>query len=72
VQALEERFRDLDSLRLAALRRLLRVPAPDLLALSLKLEFAAADQAWELKGSESCITAIAKDAQRLAETAQRT
>ena len=67
VRPLEERFGDLDSLRLAALRRLFRIPAPDLAALSLKLDFALADQAWELEGCESCLEAMAEDARRLAD-----
>jgi hypothetical protein len=66
VKPLEERFGDLDSLRLAALRRLFRVPAPDLGALSLKLDLALADQAWELEGCESCLATMAEDARRLA------
>jgi hypothetical protein len=45
---LEQRFGDLDDRRFAALRRLLRLPAPDLPALALKLDLAVADQAWEL------------------------
>jgi hypothetical protein len=36
-EALEERFERLDKLRLAAVRRLLRLPAADLPALALKL-----------------------------------
>jgi hypothetical protein len=66
VRVLEERFGDLDSLRLAALRRLFLIPAPDLAALSLKLDFAVADQAWELTGCETCLEAAAADARRLA------
>jgi hypothetical protein len=65
VKPLEERFGDLDSLRLAALRRLFHIPAPDLAALSLKLDLALADQAWELEGCESCLEAMADDARRL-------
>lgn len=65
VRELEEKFGDLDGLRLAALRRLLRLPSPDLAALSLKLDLAVADQAWELTGCESCLAAIANDARRL-------
>jgi hypothetical protein len=65
VRVLEERFGDLDSLRLAALRRLFRIPAPDLAALSLKLDLAVADQAWELTGCETCLEAAAADARRL-------
>ncbi|HEX6374948.1 MAG TPA: hypothetical protein VFZ91_04430 [Allosphingosinicella sp.] len=63
---LEARFERLDGLRLAALRRLLRFPAPDLSALALKLDLAVADQAWELGGCESCLSAAAADARRLA------
>jgi hypothetical protein len=66
VQPLEERFGDLDSLRLAALRRLFRIPAPDLAALALKLELAVADQALELEGCEECLSAMAEDSRRLA------
>ena len=65
VRVLEERFGDLDSLRLAALRRLFLIPAPDLAALALKLDLAAADQAWELTGCETCLEAAAADARRL-------
>ncbi|HEY0085892.1 MAG TPA: hypothetical protein VGB65_08265 [Allosphingosinicella sp.] len=65
VKPLEDRFGDIDSLRLAALRRLFQVPAPDLEALALKLELAVADQAWELEGCESCLDAMAKDARQL-------
>lgn len=64
-QPLEERFGALDDRRLAALRRLLRLPAPDLPALSLKLDLAVADLAWELTGCESCLEAMARDARRL-------
>jgi hypothetical protein len=65
VRELEERFGDLDSLRLAALRRLFLIPAPDLAALALKLDLAVADQAWELTGCETCLETAAADARRL-------
>jgi hypothetical protein len=65
VKPLEDRFGDLDSLRLAALRRLFRIPAPDLAALSLKLDLALADEAWELEGCEACLAVMAEDARRL-------
>lgn len=65
--ALELRFGRLDGLRLAALRRLLNLPAPDLRGLTLKLEFAVADLAWELDGCESCLAAAVADARRLAD-----
>jgi hypothetical protein len=63
---LEEEFGRLDSLRLAALRGLLRLSAPDLAALSLKLDLAVADLAWELDGCETCLAELSADAQRLA------
>jgi hypothetical protein len=67
--ALEERFGRLDSLRLAAVRRLLRLPAADLPALVLKLDIAVGEQAWEDSGSEDCLTVIAADARRISENA---
>jgi hypothetical protein len=65
--ALEARFEQLDKLRLAAVRRLLRLPAEDLPALALKLEIAVAEQAWEDSGSEDCLGRLRDDARRLAE-----
>jgi hypothetical protein len=64
-EALEERFERLDKLRLAAVRRLLRLPARDLPALVLKLDVAVAEQAWEDSGSEDCLVLIAADARRI-------
>jgi hypothetical protein len=66
-EAPEERFERLDKLRLAAVRRLLRLPAADLAALALKLEIAVAEQAWEDSGSEDCLERIRDDAARLAD-----
>jgi hypothetical protein len=63
--ALEERFEQLDKLRLAAVRRLLRLPAADLPGLVLKLDLAVAEQAWEDSGSEDCLALIAADARRI-------
>ena len=62
----EERFGALDSRRFAALRRLLRLAAPDVAALALKLDLAVADMAWELTGCETCLETLAADARRLA------
>ncbi|MEA2999697.1 MAG: hypothetical protein QOK17_1530 [Sphingomonadales bacterium] len=45
--------------------RLLRLPAPDLAALALKLDLAVADQAWELTGCETCLAGLQADARRL-------
>ena len=64
-EPLDERFDDLESLRLAALRRLLRAPAPDLPALSLKIDLTVDDQAWELTGAQPCLAALKADARRL-------
>jgi hypothetical protein len=50
----------------AAIKRLLRTPAPDLPALALKLDLLVAQQAWEMSGGESCLAAIRQDAHRLA------
>ncbi len=66
-EALEERFERLDKLRLAAVRRVLRVPAADLPALALKLDLAVAEHAWEDCGSEDCLERLRDDARRLAE-----
>lgn len=68
-EALEDRFERLDKLRLAAVRRLLRLPAADLPALVLKLDLVVAEQAWEDSASEDCLTLIAADARRIAEKA---
>lgn len=65
-EALEERFARFDGFRLAALRRLLRLPPPDLPTLAVKLDLAVADQAWELDGCEDCLSAIAADLRRFA------
>jgi len=65
-EPVEERFNDLECARLAALRRLLRAPAPDLPALALKIEVAIDNQAWELTDSEPCLAALKADAHRLA------
>ena len=62
---LEDRFGDLECGRLAALRRLLRAPAPNLPALPLKIELAVDNQAWELTGGDLCFAAVKADAQRL-------
>ena len=52
--------------RLAALRRLLQAPAPDLPALSLKIDFAVDDAAWELTGAETSLAALKADGRRFA------
>jgi hypothetical protein len=62
---LEDRANDLDCARLAALRRLLRLPAPDLPALGLKIALVVDDQAWELSGADTFLARLNADAQRL-------
>jgi hypothetical protein len=66
-EALEARFERLDKLRLAAVRRLLQLPAPNLPALVLKLDVAVAERAWEDSGSENCLERLRDDAKRLAD-----
>lgn len=63
---LDDRFSDFECARLQALRRLLRVPAPDLAALSLKIGLAVDERAWELTGAEPCLATLKADARRLA------
>jgi hypothetical protein len=50
----------------AALRRLLRTPAPDTAALARKLEFALDERSGEFFGDEAAMKAIKRDARRLA------
>jgi len=50
----------------AAIKRLLRTPAPDARGLAVKLELLFAEQAWEMAGGELCLAAVLRDAQRLA------
>jgi hypothetical protein len=50
----------------AAIKRLLRSPAPDVRALAVKLELLFAQQAWEMNGGELCLAATLSDARRLA------
>jgi hypothetical protein len=64
-QALDDRFGRLDDVRLAALRRRLRAPAPDLAALSLKIDLVVGDQAWELSGADRFLAALKTDARKL-------
>lgn len=65
-EPIEERFGDLESARLAALRRLLRARAPNVDALALKIELLIDEQAWELTGAEACLSAIRDDGRHLA------
>jgi hypothetical protein len=62
---LDERFNRLECERLAALTRLLRVPAPDLPALTLKIDLIIAEAVWELSDAGSCLAVLKTDARRL-------
>ncbi|MDQ4087129.1 MAG: hypothetical protein M3177_03810 [Pseudomonadota bacterium] len=64
-EPLEERFNDLESARLDALRSLLRLPAPDLPAFALKIALTVDNQAWELTAAQPCLAALKADARRL-------
>jgi hypothetical protein len=50
----------------AALKRLLRVPAPDLAALAWKLDLILDQELWELTGADRCLAALRQDAHRFA------
>jgi hypothetical protein len=50
----------------AALKKLLRTPAPGPAALAAKLDLLVEHLAWELTGGEKCLAALQRDARRLA------
>ena len=50
----------------AALKRLLRVPAPDLAALAMKLDLILDQALWELTGADRFLAALRADAHRFA------
>ena len=49
----------------AALKRLLRTPAPDLRCLALKLDLAIDHEIAELTGGKACLLVLKRDARRL-------
>ncbi len=59
---LDERFNRLECARLAALAGLLRLPAPDLPALALKIALIVDEAAWELTDPQPCLAALKADA----------
>jgi hypothetical protein len=65
-QPFEDRLNALDSVREAALKRLLRTSAPDLPALALKIELAVDEEVATLAGGERCLAALKADGWRLA------
>jgi hypothetical protein len=50
----------------AAMRRLMRTPAPDVPALALKIELAVDHEIGSLTGGERCLATLKADARRLA------
>lgn len=58
-------FDERECARLDALRRLMRAPAPDLLALRLKIELAVDEDVATLTDARPCLAALRADARRL-------
>jgi hypothetical protein len=50
----------------AALKKLLRTPAPGAAQLATKLDLLVRHEMWELTGAETCLSAMREDARRLA------
>lgn len=63
--ASEERFGDCLCAFYAAMRRLLRAPAPDLDALAAKIALVVDHEVATLTGGERCLAALKADARRL-------
>lgn len=63
---LDDAFGDRLGAFYAALRRLLRTPAPDFEALTLKIELAVDHDVGTLTGGERCLAVLKADARRLA------
>jgi hypothetical protein len=64
-ERLEAEYGRLESLRVAALRRLLLLPAPEGRALARKIALIVDDQAWELAGADAFLARLKADAGRL-------
>lgn len=63
---LDDRFGDHLGAFYAALRRLLRTPAPDFAALTIKIVLAVDHEVGTLTGGERCLAVLKADARRLA------
>ena len=63
---LDDRFGDFLGAFYAALRLLLRTPAPDIPALATKIALAVDHEVGTLTGGERCLAALKADARRLA------
>ena len=68
-QPFEDRLNALDSARDAALKRLLRTPAPNLPALAQKIELVVDEEVATLAGGEQYLAALKADGWRLAASA---
>jgi hypothetical protein len=65
-QPFEDRLGALASVRDAALKRLLRTPAPDLPTLALKIELVVDEEVATLAGGQWCLAVLKGDGWRLA------
>jgi hypothetical protein len=68
-EAIEEAHGALSDVAFAALRRVLKAPAPDVRALALKLDLVVEHEVATLDGGEACMAALRRDARRLAASA---
>ena len=66
-EAIEPAYARLGDAMYAALRRLLRSPAPDIAALATKIELIVEHEVGTLAGGQPCIAALRRDARRLAD-----
>jgi hypothetical protein len=64
-EALEEVYLERVGDYLEALRKVMRVRAPDLAALALKIELAIDEEVGTLSGGELCLAAVKRDVRRL-------
>ncbi len=64
-EALEPVYMGLLGEHSAALVRVMRVRAPDLKALAVKIELAVDEEIWSLTGGEACLAALKRDVRRL-------
>ncbi len=64
-EALQEVYDDRLGEHSAALVRLMKVRAPDLAALAVKIELAIDEEVGSLAGGEACLAAVKRDVRRL-------
>ena len=64
-EALEAVYLDRLGRQMAAVRRLMKVRAPDLAALAVKIELAIDEEVGGLAGGELCLEALRRDVRRL-------